>query len=470
MDLKPYIEYKNSPIPWIETLPSHWKVERAKWLFRKMNRPVQDSDEVVTCFRDGVVTLRKNRRLRGFTESLKEIGYQGILKGDLVIHAMDAFAGAIGVSDSDGKGTPVYSVCKPNIGINSHYFAYVIREMSRNRWILALAKGIRERSTDFRFEDFANQFVPLPPIEEQNAIVRYLDHIDRLIKRYIHAKQKEIKLLNEQKLAIIDQAATKGLTLNTIFVPTGNIWIESIPTGWKLLPLKRWVNTKITDGPHETPELIDFGVPFMSAESMINGHLDFDHKRGYITQKTHEFFCRKCRPQKDDIFMCKSGATTGKVAIVEADQEFSVWSPLALIRVNPKNVLPQLLFIILQSTYIQQQVKMTWSFGTQQNLSMAAMERLQIALPSITEQTDLLTHILDHVNNYEKIVQEINNEIRLIHEYRIRLFSDVVTGKLDIRKAASCLPKELVTIEPNEEDFSEEVLEEEESEPEEGEE
>ena len=104
-----YDIYKDSPIAWIEKLPSHWRLVRGKNLYEKMQRPVSDTDEVVTCFRDGTVTLRRNRRTTGFTESLKEIGYQGIRKGDLVIHIMDAFAGAIGVSDSDGKGTPVYS-------------------------------------------------------------------------------------------------------------------------------------------------------------------------------------------------------------------------------------------------------------------------------------------------------------------------------------------------------------------------
>lgn len=160
--LKPYPQYKDSGIPWASTLPSSWQIERAKRLFTKMQRPVRDEDDVVTCFRDGMVTLRKNRRLRGFTEATVFSGYQGIRKGDLVVHGMDAFAGAIGVSDSDGKGTPVYNVCKPAPGVIASYYAHTIREMSRSQWILALAKGIRERSTDFRYEMFGNQFVPLP--------------------------------------------------------------------------------------------------------------------------------------------------------------------------------------------------------------------------------------------------------------------------------------------------------------------
>src|SRR5438067_9350913 len=127
---------------WFGSLPSHWRVERAKWLFRKVDRPVRAGDEVITCFRDGVVTLRTNRRILGFTESLDGAGYQGIRRGDLVIHSMDAFAGAIGVSDSDGKGTGVYAVCEPSQHADPQYYKYVLRDMARSRWILALARGI----------------------------------------------------------------------------------------------------------------------------------------------------------------------------------------------------------------------------------------------------------------------------------------------------------------------------------------
>src|SRR5437660_12579346 len=116
--LKPYSEYKDIGQPWVGAVPAHWRTERGKRLFIRMQRPASDEDQTVTCFRDGIVTFRKNRRLRGFTEALKEIGYQGVRVGDLVIHAMDAFAGAIGVSDSDGKGSPVYQVCQPRGDVN----------------------------------------------------------------------------------------------------------------------------------------------------------------------------------------------------------------------------------------------------------------------------------------------------------------------------------------------------------------
>lgn len=231
--LIPYSQYKVSGLPWIEKIPVHWETGRAKWLFRKMQRPVQPSDEIVTCFRDGVVTLRKNRRTSGFTESLKEIGYQGVLRGDLVIHAMDAFAGAVGVSDSDGKCTPVYAVCQPIGEANPYYYAHIIREMARTQWILALARGIRERSTDFRFDSFATQVVPIPPPEEQLAIVSFLKYTDQQTNRLVNiyrqlvgasrsATERNSSLLFEYRTRLISDVVTGQLDVRNVTLPTGD--------------------------------------------------------------------------------------------------------------------------------------------------------------------------------------------------------------------------------------------------------
>jgi type I restriction enzyme S subunit len=247
MSLSPYPTYMDSGPSWSEQTPSHWEQRRAKWLFRKHDRPVRECDEVITCFRDGMVTLRRKRRTRGFTEALKEIGYQGIRRGDLVIHAMDAFAGAIGVSDSDGKGSPVYAVCQPGPQVNAHYYAYLLREMARSEWILALAKGIRERSTDFRYADFASQLLPVPPLAEQAAIVRYLDYVDRRIRRAIRAKTRLIALLEEQKQAIIHRAVTRGLNPDVPLKPSGVKWLGDVPAHWELRRL-RHLATKFGSG------------------------------------------------------------------------------------------------------------------------------------------------------------------------------------------------------------------------------
>lgn len=201
------VKMKDSAIEWIGEIPEHWDVNTAKRVFRKEKRPIIN-DEIVTAFRDGEVTQRRNRRTDGFTMADKEIGYQGVNPGDLVIHAMDAFAGAIGVSDSSGKCSPVCSICTPIIEANPYYYAYLLRTYSILGYIESMAKGIRERSTDFRYATFAITPLVQPPIHEQQQIVDFLDekitHIDALIAD----KEKMVQELEDYKKALIYEYVT----------------------------------------------------------------------------------------------------------------------------------------------------------------------------------------------------------------------------------------------------------------------
>ena len=208
--LNPDVPLKDSGVEWIGQVPEHWDVQRSKFIFKKIERKVNEEDQIVTCFRDGQVTLRANRRTEGFTNALKEHGYQGIRKGDLVIHAMDAFTGAIGISDSDGKATPVYSVCLPHNKqkIDVYFYAYYLRNLALSGFISSLAKGIRERSTDFRYSDFAELLLPIPPYLEQQKIADYLDKQTSKIDRAIALKTAHIEKLKEYKNVLINDVVT----------------------------------------------------------------------------------------------------------------------------------------------------------------------------------------------------------------------------------------------------------------------
>lgn len=222
------VPMKDSGIVWLGNIPKHWKLMRGKNLYLKLQRPVRKDDEVVTCFRDGTVTLRKHRRTTGFTEAINETGYQGIRKGDLIIHVMDAFAGSIGVSDSDGKGTPVYSVCQAKINLNNEYYAFLLREMARSGFIQSLYRGIRERSSDFRFEVFANQYYSVPPRNEQDQIARFLDARCADIDRLIAAKQTQITNLHDLKSSLIVDVVTGKIDVRDVEIPDYEQVAESL--------------------------------------------------------------------------------------------------------------------------------------------------------------------------------------------------------------------------------------------------
>lgn len=200
-------ESTDTAIPWIKQMPTRWRLSRIKYEIIPLSRSVKGTDEVITCFRDGQVTLRKYRREEGFTISFTENGYQGVEEGDLVIHGMDTFAGAIGCSECRGKCTPVVHVCKTTG--NNRYFMYYLRSLASNEVLWFYANGVRVRSSDFRnFSNLGKFTISVPPISEQNEIVEYLDSKCAEIDSIIAEKKQQIDTIEEYKKSLIFEYVT----------------------------------------------------------------------------------------------------------------------------------------------------------------------------------------------------------------------------------------------------------------------
>ena len=198
---------KKSGIEWITEIPNDWQECRIKNAVYPQEKPVLPSDEIITCFRDGEVTLRRKRREEGFTVSFTENGYHGVDVGDLVIHGMDAFAGAIGCSDSRGKTTPVVHVCN-TIG-NNRYFMYYLRSLAYGNILMDLSSGVRIRSSDYRnFSKLGVFGVLVPPKDEQDEIVTYLDSTIANIDRLLTEKAQLLSELEAFKKSVIFEYIT----------------------------------------------------------------------------------------------------------------------------------------------------------------------------------------------------------------------------------------------------------------------
>lgn len=197
---------KDSGIQWIGMIPEGWRVTKGKYYLQLIQRPTKRDDDVITCFRDGVVTLRKNRREDGFTISTKEFGYQGIEVGDLIVHGMDGFAGAIGISDSRGKASPVLNVLD-TIG-NKKYYMYLLRSMAYYGVFEALSTGIRVRTCDTNWGKLKDLQYLIPPLAEQHAIATYLDTKCSEFDSIISDKQNQISTLEAYKKSLIYEYVT----------------------------------------------------------------------------------------------------------------------------------------------------------------------------------------------------------------------------------------------------------------------
>lgn len=435
--MKQYDRYKDSQIAWLGQIPEQWDVLRAKTMFEKQNRPVKDSHEVVTCFRDGVVTLRKNRRTTGFTESLKEHGYQGVNKGDLVIHVMDAFAGAVGVSDSEGKGTPVYSVCTAKGKYNHYYYAHIVRQMAISGFIQSLYRGIRERSSDFRFDVFGSQYLPIPSEGEQEQIVRYLDWKVSLINKYVREKKQEVTLLKELKNAEINRAVTRGLNPDAPLKDSGIDWIGKIPKHWGVESFSH--HFSFGKGLPITKEnLTESGIEVISygqIHSKLNNTIGLNKSLvRYVSPKYLETNKQSLLNTGDFVFADTSEDIVGSGNNVFIDSNELVFAGYHTVIARPKNIknAKYLAYLLLSESW-KRQIQSLVNGVKVFSISKGILKKSKILIPSPTEQQQIVDFIAEVEERINRAVAAMESQIELAQEYKTRLVSDVVTGKVDVR-------------------------------------
>lgn len=269
-------EMINSGIDWIRTIPFGWQVMPYKRAFKEIERLPLDDDEIITCFRDGEVTLRKNRREDGFTIAEQESGYQHIAKGDLVVHGMDGFAGSIGISDSDGKATPVLIVLNPLHDECSKYFMYQLRVYSNLEVFLATATGIRVRSCSLNWKKLGNLPAIVPPPDEQQRIADYLDERCDAIDEAKRIVEKEINSLQRLRKATIFRAVTKGLDIDSNMRDSGIQWVGKIPFNWeigRIGGLYKHRNVKVNDSDYQPLSVTKKGIlPQLETATKSNDH------------------------------------------------------------------------------------------------------------------------------------------------------------------------------------------------------
>ena len=399
-----------------------------------MQRPTRTEDGVITAFRDGCVTLRSNRRTTGFTEAIQEHGYQGVREGDLVIHAMDAFAGAIGVSDADGKSTPVYSVCKPLRGANPYYYALVLRDLSRSGFLASLAKGIRERSTDFRFTDFAELQLPVPSLDEQEQIVRFIRHLDHRVNRLIKAKRRLIELLNEQKQAISHQAVSRGLDPIAHMRPSGVEGLDAIPEHWEVSRVG-YLASAITGYAFDSSRmhLEPQGHRLVRGDNVTTEATRWGAKARYWPHSTEEL--SRFELKVGDVVVGMDGSKVGRNYALISESDLPAYLVQRVTRLRAAGrVWPEYLFRAVASARFYVHTLMLKTDPAVPHITKKDIQTFVVPLPPIAEQERIANYVRERAGLLEDAEARARSEIDLIREYRARLVADVVTGQMDVRQ------------------------------------
>lgn len=238
--VKPYLEYKDSSLPLLEQIPIHWNVRRGKNIFKCIDiRSKTGSEELLTVSSKNGVVPRREQKVTMFMAS-SYVGHKRCWPGDLVINSLWAWAGGLGFSLNHGLISSAYGVYRARSEFVSYwrYFHYLLRSTAYDWEFHVRSKGIWISRLQLTDESFLEIPIILPPDNEADGIVRFLDHADRRINHLIRNKLRLIKLLNEQKQAIIHRAVTRGLDPNVRLKPSNVEWLGDVPEHWDVAALR----------------------------------------------------------------------------------------------------------------------------------------------------------------------------------------------------------------------------------------
>jgi type I restriction enzyme S subunit len=437
--METYSTYKDSGIEWIGEIPIEWNVARLRYRGKSIigitYKPEQVSDET-----NGTLVLRSSNVQNGKLD-FKDCVYvdkkiqenQLTREGDILVCARNGSAHLVGKCAYIPKEWEnvsfgaFMSIVRTDLDKFLYYYF--------NSQVFKGQKGLFATSTINQLTSsmLNNLDIPIPPTkEEQTAIANYLDRKTAELDIHITDKKRLVKLYEEEKTAVINKAVTKGVSSKVKLKDSGIEWLGDIPEHWSILPIKYTLSTPVTDGPHETPKLYSEGIPFISAEAIKKDKIDFSKKRGFISEEEHKRFSLKYKPQRGDVYMIKSGATTGNLAIVETDIEFNIWSPLAAFRPNYNMLMSKFLFYFMKSKSFFSAIEIGWNYGTQQNIGMKVLENIRMVLPSLEEQNQIVELIELENTKIDSKIYKAKKYIKLLTEYRTALISEVVTGKIKV--------------------------------------
>ena len=439
----PYPNYRDSGVAWLGRVPDHWDLLKTKRIFNRVQRPVRPEDGVVTAFRDGQVTLRSKRRTAGFTNALKEIGYQGVRTGDLLVHAMDGFAGAIGVSDSDGKCSPVCSVCIPQREkqLDVSYYGFLVRQLAVTDFITSLAKGIRERSTEFRFSEFSSLPLAVPPKEEQTQIAKFLDYETAKIDALIEKQQQLIALLKEKRQAVISHAVTKGLNPDAPMRGSGVEWLGKVPAHWKVVRLKQACVIQSGMPKGKQPSETTMDMRMLRVANVQDGWLNLDNVHLIPVERSQ---VARYLLRDGDVLMNEGGDRDklGRGTIWRGELPDCIHQN-HVFAIRPERIEPEWLDAVTRADYAKFHFYRVAKQSTNlASISSSNIKETPLVVPPVRERRAILAHLQRMVAKTDSTVELAQRQNVLLRERRTALISAAVTGKIDVRTWTPPTPTE----------------------------
>ena len=460
VDLRPYPAMKDSGVAWLGEVPAHWEVRRlrnvAEMRVSNVDKITKDDERTVRLC--NYMDVYKGDRIRAempfmkATATTDEIERFRLQVGDVLITKDSESWNDIGVpslvseSASDLISGYHLALLRPREqDLSEDYLFHAIQSKSVAYQFHVEAKGVTRFG--LTHSGIKSVWLPFPPLTEQAAIVRFLDHANRRIRRYMRAKEKLIALLEEQKQAIIHQAVTGRIDVRTgqpypAYKPSGVEWLGEVPEHWEVNSL-RATSHSIQTGPFgsqlHASDYVNDGTPVINPSHLSDGSIHADDRISVTENMTERLSRHKLL--SGDVILARRGEL-GRCALV-SDEEEGWLCGTGSLRVRPKSDMfkPPYLLLFISSQRVRDALQLSSIGATMENLNAGMVSRLRVLRPSRSEQAAIVSQVNQTTAMIGRGVAAAQGEIELLREYRTRLIAEVVTGKLDVREAAAALPE-----------------------------
>ncbi|MDC1123463.1 restriction endonuclease subunit S [Gammaproteobacteria bacterium] len=433
---------KDTEYEWIGSIPSHWELLKIKYVFwdrKENNNPIKTDNLISLTIDKGVIP--HSEKTGGGNKPKEDLSkYKLVYPGDIVLNSMNVIAGAVGISKYFGLVSPVYYMLIPrNVDHSNEYFHHLFRTETFQKSLYGLGNGILIKESEetgklntirmrIPMDKLGNQFIPVPPPEEQKLISRYLDKKTEQIDSLIEKIQKKIELLKEQRTSLINQCVTKGLDPNVEMKDSGVEWIGEIPSHWEITKLK--YNGKVIIGLSFDKEDVvdpDTGTLVLRSSNVQGGKVVFDDNlwvKTVVPEKLHT--------KIGDILICtRNGSRNliGKNCLLGDESLGMTWG--VFMTVFRSNV-PNFFHWILNSQVFKSQSGL-YLTSTINQLTVSTLENLTFPfIEDPVEQKSIIDFLDETTSQIDQSIGNENRRITLLKEYRQSLISSVVTGKVRV--------------------------------------
>lgn len=421
-----YDSYKDSGVKWLGKVPGHWEVKKLRAFFERRNQKVSSLDfSPLSVTKNGVVPQMENVAKSGDTDNRRLVKI-----GDFVINSRSDRKGSSGLSELEGSVSFVNTIMTPNNRILPKFCNYLLKSNAFVEENYRNGHGIVADLWTTSFQEQKSIVLSIPPREEQEAIVSYLDYVTAKIDEAIEAQQKMIDALNERKQIIITRAVTKGLNPDAPLRDSGIDWLGQIPAHWEIKKLKMLSEIKGRIGfrGYTNDDLVECGegAITLSPSNIKNGKMDYSYC-SYLSWFKYEE-SPEIKVQNGHILFVKTGSSYGKTAFVEnLPMEATINPQFSLIK--PISVNPVFLNYAISSTYFSLQVEKGVIGSTIPTISQNTIKNFIVLLPPIEEQHKIVDSLKVKLNYIDNIISICENKISLLQERKQIIINEVVTGK-----------------------------------------